>query len=393
MIFPNPESNFHSASGNHPVRQTHKYAMLPEKIGCSTLNKGTYKASPGANVEPVSGKLIRSDELEAFMSAEGNARYLLEAEPHQNVARVLSAQEPGEDGNPGFVVFQHFHGDLHSFVKSKKRLSEDLAKRLFAQITSAVAHCHGLGIMLRDLKLGKIMFANQEMTSVSIADLDGCRVVPFGRVPILSDAKGSPAYVAPEVLNFKPYEGTAADMWGLGVILYVMLTGKYPFQDSVPMKLLRKIKEARFHVPSHLSESSKRLLRRLLSRNPLERPTAAESLKDVWLRPDVAATAATEQRIGRSVAVGDANDREQMPIGRQGVKRGRSRNGAGVDENEEDKHLVCAAVKNSSLVSVDSVVRDDGDDDDDNDQVVPDVSAYVSVPSHVAKRCCVCVSN
>jgi len=385
MIFPNPRSNYHSAApGNHSIRQTRQYAMLPEKIGCSTLNKGTYKASPGAKLEFVSGKVIRSDELEAFMSAEGHARYLLEAEPHQNIPRMLSAEEPREDGNPGFVVFQQFHGDLHSFIKAKKRLSEDLAKQLFAQITSAVAHCHGHGIILRDLKLGKIMFANQKMTSVSIADLDGCRVIPFGRTPILNDAKGSPAYVAPEVLSFKPYEGKAADVWGLGVILYVMLTGKYPFQDSVPMKLLRKIKEARFHIPGHLSESSTRLLRQLLSRNPIERPTAAEILKDAWLRLDVPVT---EKGSEMSMAVGD---REQM-CSRQGVKRLRASGeevGAAVDKNE-DKHL-SGAVDSHSLISVDPVVNDGND----SDQVVPDVSAaHASVPSHVAKRYCVCLSK
>ena len=116
-----------------------------------------------------------------------------------------------------------YHGDLHTYVRSKGYLVEPLARTLFMQIAAAVCHCHHNAIVLRDMKLGKLMFGDAECTRVVVADMDGAQVLSRGE-SVLHDQRGSPAYVAPEVLACRPYDGPSADMWSLGVILYVLLS-------------------------------------------------------------------------------------------------------------------------------------------------------------------------
>ena len=115
-------------------------------------------------------------------------------------------------------------------------------------MAAAVAHCHKHRIVLRDIKLGKMFFTDASCASIVIGDLEGAEVLD-AQESLLTDQKGSPAYVGPEVLSCMPYEGYAADMWSIGVVLYRMLTGEYPFQDSEPAGLYDKILLASVSFP------------------------------------------------------------------------------------------------------------------------------------------------
>lgn len=100
----------------------------------------------------------------------------------------------------------------------------------------------------------------------------------------LSDRRGCPAYVAPEVLRSgRAYSGRAADMWSLGVLLYTMLVGRYPFNDAEHASLFAKISRASFSVPEALSPRARCLVRALLRREPAERPEAEDVLRHPWL--------------------------------------------------------------------------------------------------------------
>ncbi|KAG8291079.1 Tribbles 2 [Homalodisca vitripennis] len=101
---------------------------------------------------------------------------------------------------------------------------------------------------------------------------------------ILQDKRGCPAYVSPEILrSHARYSGRAADMWSLGVILYTMLVGRYPFNDSEHASLFAKISRGHFVVPECLSSRAKCLIRSLLRRDPCERLTADDVLLHPWL--------------------------------------------------------------------------------------------------------------
>nr|XP_015097913.1 tribbles homolog 1 [Vicugna pacos] len=171
---------------------------------------------------------------------------------------------------------------MHSYVRSRKRLREEEAARLFKQIVSAVAHCHQSAIVLGDLKLRKFVFSTEERTQLRLESLEDTHIIK-GEDDALSDKHGCPAYVSPEILNTTgTYSGKAADVWSLGVMLYTLLVGRYPFHDSDPSALFTKIRRGQFCIPDHISPKARCLIRSLLRREPSERLTAPEILLHPW---------------------------------------------------------------------------------------------------------------
>lgn len=99
----------------------------------------------------------------------------------------------------------------------------------------------------------------------------------------LSDKHGCPAYVSPEILNASgSYSGKAADVWSLGVMLYTILVGRYPFHDVEPGSLFSKIRRGHFSIPETLTPKARCLIRSILRREPAERLTSREILEHPW---------------------------------------------------------------------------------------------------------------
>lgn len=188
-----------------------------------------------------------------------------------------------------YVFFERSHGDMHSFVRTCKKLKEEEAARLFYQIASAVAHCHKGGLVLRDLKLRKFVFKDDERTRVKLESLEDAYILHGD--DSLSDKHGCPAYVSPEILNTNgSYSGKAADVWSLGVMLYTMLVGRYPFHDIEPSSLFSKIRRGQFNIPETLSPKAKCLIRSILRREPSERLTSQDILDHPWFSTDFSAS-------------------------------------------------------------------------------------------------------
>jgi len=176
-------------------------------------------------------------------------------------------------------------------------LIESEAKHVFRQLLSAVHHCHQNKIVLRDIKLSKIFFNDDSCTSVVIGDLDGAEVVSSSD-GTLQDQRGSPAYVAPEVLSGRPYYGYAADVWSLGVVLFRLLTGTYPFQGTKPAKLFQKILKGSEAVnfPLDMDKGAQDLISKLLNGNPRARPDTTELLQDSWLTSEGSSVSLVRRR-------------------------------------------------------------------------------------------------
>lgn len=183
-----------------------------------------------------------------------------------------------------YVFLEKGYGDMHSYMRNRKRLGEEEAVRLFHQIVSAVAHCHDSGIVLRDLKLRKFVFADEQRSRLRLESLEDAHILK-GKDDSLSDKHGCPAYVSPEILNTSGcYSGKPADIWSLGVMLYTLLVGRYPFHDSDPSALFSKIRRGHFCIPDSVSPKAKCLIRSLLRRDPPERLTAGEILLHPWFQ-------------------------------------------------------------------------------------------------------------
>jgi len=101
---------------------------------------------------------------------------------------------------------------------------------------------------------------------------------------LLSDKHGCPAYVSPEILRSNTvYSGRMADMWGLGVMLYTMLVGRYPFHGAEHSGLFAKIRRGQFSLPDSLSSRAKCLIKCLLRKEPSDRITTEDVLAHPWL--------------------------------------------------------------------------------------------------------------
>jgi tribbles homolog 1/2 len=131
-------------------------------------------------------------------------------------------------------------------------------------------------------------------TEIQLSGLEDGVVLSDPADDQMSDKHGCPAYVSPEIIRCtamfsdKPagaggsYSGRAADIWSLGIILYVMLTGRYPFMDVEPMALFARIALGYCTVPTSFSEPVQNLIYGMLRRNPEERLTATDILDHPW---------------------------------------------------------------------------------------------------------------
>ncbi|KAK3227468.1 hypothetical protein Dsin_007330 [Dipteronia sinensis] len=179
-----------------------------------------------------------------------------------------------------FVMEYVKGGELFSKV-AKGKLKEDDARKYFQQLISAVDYCHSRGVFHRDLKPENLLLdenGNLKVSDFGLSALAECK----HQDGLLHTTCGTPAYVAPEVINRKGYDGSKADIWSCGVILYVLLAGYLPFHDSNLMEMYRKIGKAEFKFPNWFSPEVKRLLTKILDPNPSTRISIAKIMEKSW---------------------------------------------------------------------------------------------------------------
>lgn len=153
------------------------------------------------------------------------------------------------------------------------------ALAIFAQVVWAISRCHELNVVHGDLKLQNFAY-NMATGEVKLAELAGASLLDMQNGPSAAALRGSPAYVAPEVLRGEAHCRKAADVWSLGVVLHAMLCRTFPFLDRDPARLFQKIKEDMYVPPSFIDKDIRRLLCGMLNKNPEERLT----LEKVQLR-------------------------------------------------------------------------------------------------------------
>ena len=137
-----------------------------------------------------------------------------------------------------------------------------------------------------DLKPENLLLDSQD--NLKITDFGLSSIVPnkHGGRKLLMTTCGTPNYVAPEVIKEKGYDGFMADVWSIGVILFVMLTGRLPFEDKSIESLFKKIEAGKVTYPKDLSSDGKDLVQRMLQVNPKKRITVQQILNHKWVRKD-----------------------------------------------------------------------------------------------------------
>lgn len=206
--------------------------------------------------------------------------YILKKLNHPYTIKLL---ETIDDNKQVSLVTEYVGGSsLHWYLRRKieRKIPEQEAKRLFMQILAGVHYVHSLNIAHRDIKLENILLDADQ--NVKIIDFGFSTCSPKEkRVKLFC---GTPSYMSPEIVNNQEYSGQAADVWALGVLLFAMLCGSFPFTGVNDRDLFRKISRGNFSFPTHVGQAARDMIKKMIQINPLNRPNCSDLLNDPWFK-------------------------------------------------------------------------------------------------------------
>jgi len=181
-------------------------------------------------------------------------------------------------------------GELYDRIQQKQFYPELEAKTLIKNLLEAIGFIHSRGIMHRDLKPENILLASKvSNTDIKISDFGLAKISKDypRRLPRSHSICGSDFYLAPEVIKQEEY-GREIDIWSVGVVAYVVLSGSLPFFHNVLHKLYRQIVERELSFPEQawrsVAKGSQDFILRLLQVRPGDRLTAEQGVNHPWLR-------------------------------------------------------------------------------------------------------------
>lgn len=179
--------------------------------------------------------------------------------------RIIRLKGWFEDDDNIYLVLQYLSGgDLSKYFRQDLPDKETTIK-IMTQIINAVKYCHRKGIIHRDIKLDNILI-NKRM-NIKLTDFGLC-AIRSNNHEYFYDEVGTARYTAPELLSKEGYD-ESIDVWGIGVILFLLLTGKYPFDGSKRKSIFRRIRKKRLDYDKYnLEDDEVHLLKRLLCKNP-----------------------------------------------------------------------------------------------------------------------------
>nr|XP_034978554.1 calcium/calmodulin-dependent protein kinase type 1G [Zootoca vivipara] len=203
---------------------------------------------------------------------------------------IVTLEDIYESTTHYYLVMQLVSGgELFDRILERGVYTEKDASIVIQQVLGAVHYLHENGIVHRDLKPENLLYLTPEEDSkIMITDFGLSKMEQNG---IMSTACGTPGYVAPEVLEQKPYS-KAVDCWSIGVITYILLCGYPPFYEETESKLFEKIREGYYEFESpfwdDISESAKDFICHLLEKDPNERFTCEKALRHPWINGNTA---------------------------------------------------------------------------------------------------------
>ncbi|KAK7063698.1 Non-specific serine/threonine protein kinase [Favolaschia claudopus] len=221
----------------------------------------------------LSKAIIHRDRMKARVRREFEYMRLLR-HPH-----IIKLYEVISTETDIIFVLEYASGELFNYIVQHGRLSEDVGRRFFQQIMAGIEYSHRLKIVHRDLKPENILL--DEYLNVKIADFGLSNETVDGE--FLATSCGSPNYAAPEVIKGLKYSGPEIDVWSSGIILYVLLCGRLPFEDEVIGSLFDKISHVRYDAPTHLSPHAQNLIKSMLVADPTKRITVAQIMQHPWI--------------------------------------------------------------------------------------------------------------
>ncbi|XP_061727722.1 uncharacterized protein LOC133532878 [Cydia pomonella] len=196
---------------------------------------------------------------------------------HPHIVRLYQVME---STHTIYLVTEYApNGEIFDHLVSKGRMPEPQAARLFSQMVSAVGYCHARGVVHRDLKAENLLLDTH--MNIKLADFGFSN--EYVRGAALATWCGSPPYAAPELFEGRRYDGPKADIWSLGVVLYVLVCGALPFDGGTLHELRAGVLAGKFRIPYFMSQECEQLIRHMLVVEPDKRLSLRGVAKHRWL--------------------------------------------------------------------------------------------------------------
>lgn len=250
------------------------FGSLGEVFLCEHLRSKETRA-----VKIISKKLLTEEEIKnKVVLTEVN---IIKTLDHPCILKVF---EYFEDSFNFYIVMEYCSGgDLFDEIEKIGRFSEENAAKIMHQIFSALFYMHSRNIIHRDIKLENVLITDLNSLTVKIVDFN---IAVLKTNKSQTKMKGTPSYMAPEVIKGDYTE--KCDLWSSGVLLYLIITGDFPFDAEFHDQLLAKILKAEYSLEGKIwfsaSHDLKDIITGLLQKEPLKRISAEQALKHPWVQ-------------------------------------------------------------------------------------------------------------
>ena len=229
---------------------------------------------------------------------------------------ITELYEVIDSGDRIWVVMEYAAGgELFDFVKAKAPLVDSQAREIFRPIAKVVAFMHSQNLVHRDLKLENVLLSTAG--KIMLADFGFSRYWD-PKDGFVKSLCGTPHYCPPEIVKAQPYNPMYADSWSLGVILFMLFYGRFPFTGLSIPEMQKRIVEAKLVLPFPLSDLAEDLLKRLITVNPTDRLLASEILQHPWYNknklPHMKKKRGDDKLLIHKAVLGDLGIKENIAI-------------------------------------------------------------------------------
>ncbi|CAK7231199.1 Serine/threonine-protein kinase [Sporothrix bragantina] len=241
-----------------------------EQVACKIIPRGSTDDNHATRADKE-----RADQSKEIRTAREAAIVTLLNHPY-----ICGLRDVVRTNHHWYMLFEYVNGgQMLDYIISHGKLKEKPARKFSRQIASALDYCHRNSIVHRDLKIENILIS--KTGDIKIIDFGLSNLfAPRGHLRTFC---GSLYFAAPELLQARAYTGPEVDVWSFGIVLYVLVCGKVPFDDQSIPALHTKIKKGVVDYPNWLSTECKHLLSRMLVTDPRQRATMQEVLNHPWM--------------------------------------------------------------------------------------------------------------
>lgn len=277
------KSSVEDSSSGKTFNELYKLGKQLGEGAFSVVKEGSHRQSSSSFAIKIvtKSKLSKEDEI----ALKDEIAVLTELK-HKHIIRLYDVFD--EQQFYYLVTEKMMGGELFDRIVQKSYYNEKEARDVCKILFDAMLYCHKHKVAHRDLKPENLLLTSESDDSdIKIADFGFAKKVKAPNS--LTTQCGTPGYVAPEILEGKPYD-TQADMWSLGVIVYILLGGYPPFIEQNQRELFRKIRKGQYEFHEEywgqVSDDAKNMISKLLTVSPTQRYDAQGAMNNGWIRAD-----------------------------------------------------------------------------------------------------------